>query len=266
MRTYRATSFISNIVPSLYMTLSVVLLLGVIFVYNVIRCNHKRGVRSSKMHGIIMIALGVFIILIGFLASRDATKYTVGAEETTAVVTDVYIDIPTDGSSTYLYTIEFTYKDEVVSVKMSPSHRMSLEQGDTLQVYFYPDEIGRTEYPIVVAVDMEKKLAWDNMRAGFISCVIGVFILILSYCKLGLRENGFRTNAQIVQVRNSNRDSGQRVNIENLLVCEGRNPVTGMRQTFKTHGYGGDFCGYNEGEIVPVFIHKRFGKIYMIDT
>lgn len=53
MRTYRATSFISNIVPSLYMTLSVVLLLGVVFWYNVIRCNHKRGVRSSKMHGIV---------------------------------------------------------------------------------------------------------------------------------------------------------------------------------------------------------------------
>lgn len=266
MRTYRAYSLISRIIPSVYMTLSGVLLIGIVVVCLSVRSNHTSGIKNINLKGILMFALGVIITCIAGAASRDADKYTLNTVKTTAVITDVVEKVPAEGSSTYMYEMEFSYKDEVVSVKMFPTHRVKLESGDTIDVYFYPDEIGHTDYPIVVAVDYEKNLAADNMKVGFLACVIGVSLMILAVCKQRLLSNGFHTSATVTRVAvTSSKEDNQSSIVDKTLTCQGRNPVTGMRQTFCTHGGRFDFLSYNDGDTVHVFIHKRCSSFYVIN-
>lgn len=265
MRTFNTSSFISRLMPSVYMTLSGILFLGVMFVWISTRRSHVRGLNKAKMYGSIMIAIGIILILMCVSAIYDVSKYTVGTQKETAVVTDTYVDVPTDGSSTYLYTLEFSYGDQTVSVKMSPSHRMNLDVGDTLAVYFYPEDIGHTEYPRVVAVDVEKKRADDNMKVGFLSCMIGLFLFLYANYKLQLRQTGFLVNAKVVQVIHGTSGSNGRNRLEPALICEGRNPVTGMRQNFRTYGAGNEFYAYEEEDTVQVYVHPKNSRRYVIN-
>lgn len=86
-----------------------------------------------------MIALGVVILCMAGAATRDAEKYTHGTKKTTAKVAHVKEEYRADESNDYIYTIEFTYENKLVSVRMYPTHRMGLEPGDPIDVYFYPE-------------------------------------------------------------------------------------------------------------------------------
>lgn len=262
MRTYRASSFISRIVPSVYWTIGIVIVISIVFFYVIAKCNHAGGIKKAGKYGKIMLFLGGFIILFSIAALRDAGKYTIGTKKAEAEVTYVYIDIPTDGASTYLYTVEFPYEEEIVSVKMNAGHKLSVEQGDTFFVYFYPEEIGRTEYPMVVAVDIEKKMSMDNIKVGFSACVIGVLLLVIVFGKQALLDKGLRINAMIIRIESKKSDSER---IEKTFICQGINPSTGMLQTFKTNGSGCDFFEYKNGDTVYVFVHKKYRGFYLIN-
>lgn len=266
MRTSQASSLISRIVPSGNMTLSGILLLGIVFMCLAISWRHEKAIKKISLNGIIMIALGVVILCMAGAATRDAEKYTHGTKRTTATVAYVEEEYRADESNDYTYTIEFTYKNQPVSVRMYPTHRMGLEQGDPIAVYFYPEQIGKTDYPAVVAVDLEKKQARDNMSVGFLSCFIGLSLMFYASSKQALLKNGFHVSATVIQVavRSSKSDNG-RTSIEKTLICQGRNPATRMLQTFRTHGTGTDFLAYSEGDVVHVFVHQKRSKFYIIN-
>lgn len=266
MRTVRASSLISRILPTVYMTLGVVLVLGLVFICFSVGCNHAKGIKKISLNGVIMVFLGVIIIAISYSATLDALKYTHGSEKATALVTDVEVEFNSDESNDYTYTLSFPYEEQDISVQMHPTHRWNLDEGDHVEVYFYPEELAHTDYPSVVAVDLEKEQAKGNMTVGIISCFIGLFLIFYAKSKENLLSNGFHTSATITQIATkfSRTDSGNE-KVEKTLICQGKNPSTGKRQTFQTHGSGLDFLACDEGDIVHVFIHKRNSRFYVIN-
>lgn len=267
MRTFRASSFISRIIPNAFITISLVGLIWIVFLSIALSNNHIKGQKSTTSNGIITILLGLLIIGIAYSATRDALKYTHGTEKATAVVSDVEIYHGTgDESNEYSYTVDFTYEEKEISVIMRPTHRLKLEEGDNVNVYFYPDEIFRVEYPAVVAVDYEVQQAKENIYVGIASCIFGILLIYIAKCKEGLLGNGYQVTATVIKIITSSSGSDSQTNTVNKkFICEGRNPKTGLLQTFKTSGGRFDFLAYIEGDTVHVFVHKDFDKFYVIN-
>ncbi len=265
MRSFPARSFIQMTMPGAYGTLIAVIIIMALLIYASTQYNHSLAIKNIKRNGIILVAIGVLMIAAGYAATLNALKYTHGSEKVTAQITEEEIEYAYSSEDTndYYYTIVFPYKGEEISVRMEASYGLRFQQEDYIDVYFYPEEPGSDEVPVVVAVDIEVDMTKKYIEIGCLPCIAGIFLLFLAKAKEKLFSEGFHTSAHVTQISANRSESG---NVKNgLILCQGKNPGTGMLQTFKSRGRYNDFGLLNEGDIVHVFIHKDNHKFYVIN-
>lgn len=267
MRTFRAMSFLQQIVPAAYISLCLVLFWGAVFGAGCVGCNHYKGMKGVSRSGIILIAIGACIILIGCGGTYDALKYTHGSKKAIATITGVnekYYSI--EEETDYIYTLEFHYEKQAISVKMTTNHKMPVSKGEAIDVYFYPESLGSNIEAVVVAVDIEVRQARKNIIVGCVACIIGGLFLCYAAHKRKLLNNGFSTTATVIQSPgDSFQFSDEDKNTSRTFACQGKNPVTGLPQIFRTKGVRRDFMSLSRGDTVHVFISKADSHFYIIN-
>lgn len=265
MRSYRVISLLQEIVSYANVTLGTILFWCALFVAGYVKCHHNKVIEGTKNCGVMLVIAGLFIIIIGNAAIRDSLQYTYGSEKVVATVTNIEEEYSSiDEETDYTYILGFPYEGQVISVRMHPSHKMPVNQGEYIELYFYPEEPGSKIEPVVVAVDLEVQLAKKNIAAGCISCIVGLFLLCLSSCKKRLLSDGVHISATVVQITSTSSRSNQNNNSK-MLICKGKNPITGMMQTFRTKGDSRDFILLSSGDTVHVFVHKKYSNFYLIN-
>lgn len=267
MRSFRALSFFQRIVPATYVSIFLVVFWSSLLVAGCVGCNHHKGIKGISYRGVILIIMGAFVIFIGCGGIYDALKYTHGSEKAIATITSInekYYSI--EEETDYIYTLEFPYEEQMISVRMKTNHKMPVYQGEAIEVYFYPEPSGSNIEPIVVAVDIEVQQAKKNIIIGFVPCIIGLVLLLLARSKEKLLNNGFPTKATVIQSPgDSFQFNDEDKNTSHVLACQGKNPVTGLTQIFRTKGNRRDFMSFSRGDTVYVFVSKTDGNFYLIN-
>lgn len=267
MRSLPAKTYIQMIIPGAYGTLIAVAIIIVFFIYAATQYNHSLAIKNIKRNGIILVVIGVLMIATGYTLALDALKYTHGSEKVTAQITEEEIEYgySEEDTNDYYYTVVFPYNEEELSVQMEAFYGLRFQPGEYIDVYFHPNDSGSEKIPAVVAVDLEVNMAKKYIGIGCLPCIAGIFLLLLARAKEKLFSKGLHTSAHITQISVNCSESGS-INIRNgLIICNGKNPGTGMMQTFKSRGRYNDFALLNEGDTVHVFIHKDNYNFYVIN-
>lgn len=266
MRSFRALSLLQTTFPDFFKIFSFIIILGGILVYLSLQYSHIKGLKKIIRNGIILVAAGVLIILLGYALSLNAMKYTHDSEKATAQVIHKESRHYSRHKRLYTFTVKFTYNEKVVSAELKSYHRTGINNGDYIDIYFYPEESDSDYSPIIVAVDEELEYANKHIISGTISCIAGLLLIILAKVKEKQLSDGFHTSARIIQKS----VSASKVKFSNdktewILICNGKHPATGMMQTFKTRGTYYDFANLEQGDTVHVFISKDFNNLYVIN-
>lgn len=267
MRSFPARTYMQMIIPRAYVTLIAVTRIIALFIYAATQYNHSIAINYIKRNGIILVVIGVLVIATGYKTALDALKYTHGSEKATAEITweEVEYAYSEDDTNDYYYTVVFPYNEEEISVQMEAFYGLRFQPGQYIDVYFHPKDLGSEKTPAVVAVDLEVNVGKKYIVIGCLPCIVGIFLLLLAKAKENLFGKGFHTSARVTQISVNRSESGN-ISIKNgLLVCDGKNPATGMMQTFKSRGKYNDFVLLKEGDTVHVFIHKGNYNFYVIN-
>ncbi|MGN0150953.1 MAG: hypothetical protein ACI39Q_00645 [Wujia sp.] len=258
--------------PNVIFLYLIMIVLIVPIIYKLIKVRHKRGIDRFLKTAVIPVVYGIILIALGYFGMLSAMKYTHGTEKTIATVIDKDTKVSVSRSRgrrrshrTYIYTLQYTDNNVEKKVKIRTKLLTKIDEGDTLEIYYVPDENDEDYNHTVVAVEFEKAYASKYLTVGMISCLFGLALLIIFKIRQDAIEKGLPTSARVIQISPSNSKlSGKKS--EYVLICQGRNPVTQMIMNYTTTGPKDDFMFLENGSNVTVVVSKENPKSYMISV
>lgn len=261
-----------GLLPRIIFLYVILIVLGLPLIYRFIKVKHKRGLDRFVKSAVIPVIYGIILIALGYFATLSALKYTHGTEKTTATIIDKETKVSVSHSRgrrrshrTYIYTIQYIDNNVEKKAKIRTKLTSKLDTGDTLEVYYVPDDNEEDYNHTVVAVDFEKSCANKYITAGMISCLFGLLLLAIFKIKQDAIDRGLPTSARVIQILPSNSKlSGKHSGY--ILICQGKNPVTQMITNFTTIGTKNDFMFLENGSNVTVVVSKENPKSYMISV